>query len=49
MDCVDALKGSDATKWYFAPDDPFDDSIERLYQGKFRATFDGLEYSCMAD
>ena len=46
---VEALRTSPATKWYFAPDDPFDDSIERLYQGKFRATFDGLEYSCMAD
>lgn len=46
---VKALKESPATKWYFETDNPFDDSIERLYQGKFKATFDGLEYSCMMD
>lgn len=46
---VSALKTCEATKWYFADDDPFDDSLERLYQLKFHATFQGLEYSCMAD
>ena len=49
LQAVAALKDSDATKWYFAQDNPFDNSIERLYQGKFKATFDGMTYSCMAD
>lgn len=46
---VDALMTSPATKDYFAADNPFNDRFERLYQGKFKAVIDGLEYSCMAD
>lgn len=46
---VRALKESPATKWYFEKDNPFDDSIEHVYQPKFKATIDGLTYSCMAD
>lgn len=46
---VSALKGSNATKWYFEDDNPFDDSIERLYQLKFKATFEGIDYRCMMD
>lgn len=46
---VEALKTSPATKNYFAADNPFDDSIERLYQLKFHAKFDNIPYSCMAD
>ena len=46
---VDALKTSEATKFYFAPDNPFDDSIKRYYQLKFKATLDGIDYRCMAD
>lgn len=46
---VDALKTSEATKFYFAPDNPFDDSIRRYYQLKFKATLDGVDYRCMAD
>lgn len=45
---VNALKESDATKWYFAEDNPFE-NIERVYQPKFKATFDGITYSCMMD
>lgn len=43
-----ALRDSEATKWYFAKDNPFD-GIERVYQAKFKAEFDGIMYSCMAD
>lgn len=46
---VDALKTSEATKFYFAPDNPFDDSIRRYYQLKFKATLGGVDYRCMAD
>ena len=49
INSVDALKTSDATKYYFEPDNMFDDSIERLYQLKFKATFDGVDYRCMMD
>lgn len=45
---VDALKTSEATKWYFQEDSPFD-NIERLYQLKFKANLNGVEYRCMAD
>lgn len=45
---VNALKESNATRWYFAEDNPFDD-IERVYQPKFKATIDGITYSCMMD
>ena len=46
---VAALQESDATKFYFAPNNPFDNSIERCYQLKFKATLDGIDYRCMAD
>lgn len=46
---IDSLKTSDATKFYFEPNNMFDNSIERLYQLKFKATFNGVDYRCMAD
>lgn len=48
MQAVDALKSSEATKWYFANDNPFD-NIERHYQLKFKATLEGVDYRCMSD
>lgn len=45
---VSALKDSEATKWYFQPDNPFE-NIERVYQAKFAAEFAGVEFRCMAD
>lgn len=45
---VEALKNSPVTGWYFAPKNPFE-NIERLYQLKFKATLNGIEYRCMAD
>ena len=46
---VEALRTSEATKFYFAEDNPFDDSIKRYYQLKFKATLDGIPYRIMAD
>lgn len=48
-DCVSMLKTSEATKWYFQDDDPFDDSIERLYQLKFKGEYEGINLRCMGD
>ena len=45
---VDALKSSEATKWFFADNNPFED-VERLYQLKFNAELDGVGYRCMFD
>lgn len=47
--CVKALHDSPATKNLFAPNNPFEPEIERLYQLKFSHNFDGIQYSCMAD
>lgn len=47
--CIEELKTSKATKWYFQDDDPFDDSIERLYQLKFKGEFENIGLRCMAD
>ncbi len=49
LNTVDELKSSNATRFYFEQDNAFDDNIERLYQLKFKATFDGVDYKCMAD
>lgn len=49
VQAVHALKTSSATKDYFAEDNPWDNSIERLYQLKFRADLDGVGYRCMMD
>lgn len=46
---VRALRESPSTEYCFRPDDPFDDSVERLYQLKFKATLGGTNYRCMAD
>ena len=47
--CVRALKESDSTKFYFADNNPFDNTIERLYQLKFKTKLNGIWYRCMAD
>lgn len=49
LQAVNALKTSPATKDYFAEDNPWDNSIERLYQLKFRADLNGVGYKCMMD
>lgn len=49
MECVAQLKSSDATKWYFMDDSPFDDSIERCYQLKFKGEYEGIKLRGMMD
>lgn len=44
-----ALRMSDATKFFFAPNNPFNDRYVREYQLKFKATLGGIDYRCMAD
>ena len=46
---VDALRTSEATKWYFADNNPFEPEIERYYQLKFKATLHDVDYRCMGD
>ena len=46
---VNALKESEATKFYFAPNNPFEPNIERFYQLKFKACLEDIEYRCMFD
>lgn len=48
-DMVDALKNSPITGSYFSPDNPFDDTIGKYYQLKFKATLHNVDYRCMAD
>lgn len=48
INAVNALKESEATKWYFAINNPFD-NIERLYQLKFKATIQDIDYRMMMD
>ena len=49
LNTVDKLRSSNSTRFYFEPDNAFDDNIERLYQLKFKATFNGVDYRCMSD
>ena len=45
---VTALRESDSTKEFFCMDNPFEDK-ERLYQLKFKATLNDINYRCMSD
>lgn len=47
-ECVNALRESPATEWFFRPDSPFD-NIERLYQLKFKAEYNGIPLRSMLD
>ena len=49
LSCVDALKSAPSTKEYFADNDPFDDSVKRYYQLKFKGSYEGIPIRCMAD
>lgn len=46
---VNALRNSEATSYYFAPNNPFEPEIERLYQLKFKGEFNRVSYRNMAD
>lgn len=45
---VDVLKSSEATRWFFAENNPFE-NVERLYQLKFNTVLNGIGYRCMFD
>lgn len=45
---VRALHESPATSGYFADNDP-ESTVQRYYQLKFKASFDSVDYRCMAD
>lgn len=49
INTVESLKSSVATKFYFEEDNIFDNNIERLYQLKFKSTFNNIDYKNMAD
>ena len=49
INAVDALKTSASTKFYFEPNNIFNDDIQRFYQLKFKATFNNVDYRCMMD
>ena len=46
---VNALHNSPATMFLFMPNNQFNLRWEREYQLKFKATFEGVNYRCMAD
>lgn len=47
--CVEALRSSSSTGMFFKEDNPFDNSIERFYQLKFKSSVEGIPVRCMAD
>lgn len=49
LNTVDKLRSANSTRFYFEQDNVFDDNIERLYQLKFKANFNEVDYRCMAD
>ena len=48
MACVDELKTNPATKHFFSSN-PFEAQIEKVFQLKFRAEFQGIPVRCMFD
>ena len=48
LGCVQALRESPSTSYYFAKDNPFD-GVERLYQLKFKGEYNNIPLRCMAD
>ena len=47
--CVTTLLESEATKFLFQKDNPFDENVQRFSQLIFKSTFDGIDYSIMID
>ena len=47
--CVTNLKEYAFTSKFFAEDNPFDKTIERLYQLKFQGEYEDIKLRCMAD
>lgn len=49
VNCVDILRNSASTRWYFQKDNPFASDVERLYQLKFKGEYEGIPLRIMAD
>lgn len=49
LNAVNTLKSSPSTKFYFEPNNVFDDNIQRFYQLKFKATLEDIPFRIMAD
>ena len=49
LECVDRLRNCEATKQYFESNNPFDESIQRFYQLKFKGSYESVPLRCMAD
>lgn len=49
MECVDSLRKSESTRFYFESDSVFDTNIQRYYQLKFKATILDMDFRCMPD
>lgn len=47
--CVDNLRTSEYTKFYFEKDNPFNNDTERFYQLKFTGEYEGIPIRCMMD
>jgi hypothetical protein len=47
--CARILKDHEHSAKYFAPNNPFDKSVERFYQLKFKGEYNGIQVRCMAD
>lgn len=48
-ECAHILKTNENTKWYFQENNPFNRTIERFYQLKFKGTYNDIPIRCMAD
>lgn len=48
MNCIDELKSNPATKSYFWIN-PFDTDVEKVFQLKFKAEYNGIPVRCMFD
>lgn len=48
VNCVEALKNAEATRWYFADNNPWD-GIERFYQLKIKGKWEDIDLRCMID
>lgn len=47
--CANTLRDHTYTKWYFEQDNPFDKSVERFYQLKFKGEWNKIPLKCMVD
>lgn len=49
QECVTELRNNENTQEYFSEVNPFDESIEKFYQLKFKGEYEGIQIRCMLD